>query len=93
MIYFNTKTRAVIDSPTPINGGNWVSKNDEKKKTRIINKPKQIEKKNKDDVNNEESDLTKADIMQELDSFGVEYNKRSTKKELLELLENISEEI
>ena len=42
MIYFNTKTRAVIDSPTPINGGNWVSKNDEKKKTRIINKPKQI---------------------------------------------------
>lgn len=94
MLYINTKTRAIIDSPTPINGDNWIPTNSKKKESEII-APKSIpvEKTSNDNAANAESDLTKGDIMQELDSFGVEYNKRATKKELLDILGTISEEV
>lgn len=93
MLYINTKTRAIIDSPTPINGGNWISTDSKKESEIIAPEPIPVEKTSNYNAANAESDLTRGDIMQELDSFGVEYNKRATKKELLDLLGTISEEV
>lgn len=87
MIYINTVTRATIDSPTPIFGGDWILKDKEEKEETVapIEPVEEIEE-DAEVVENDMGELTKADIMQELDAFGIEYNKKDTKAELYELM-------
>lgn len=94
MIYINAKTRVVIDSPTPISGGDWVLKDEEIKKEIKVEETKEEIKEEKikeedvkKEVEDDMSEVTKTEIMQELDALKIEYNSRMTKKELLELLQ------
>lgn len=90
MIYINAKTRVVIDSPTPISGGDWILKDEEVKKEIKVEETKEAIKEKeevKKEVEDDMSEVTKAEIMQELDALKIEYNSKMTKKELLELLQ------
>ena len=48
--------------------------------------PKPAKKKESKLVNKKVDEITKAEIIQELEAFGIEYNKNMTKKELIDLL-------
>jgi hypothetical protein len=79
MKYRNIKTGAVIDSSSIIGGENWVPVIEEKKAVEpvieIVENPvKTID------------EMTKKEIMAELDSMGVEYNPRANKTELYNLM-------
>lgn len=81
MIYINKKTRAMIDSPSVISGGNWEEYKDE---VVVDSKPDNVDV--EDSVPDDVDELTKKDIMQELDAFGIEYNPEMTKDELYNLM-------
>ncbi len=89
--YYNTKTRAIIDSPLVISGENWIKYEDkdqveeteieavedeivEESEEKEIEKPSASKK------------ITKADIENELEALGIEYDKKATKDELYALL-------
>lgn len=90
--YRNKKTGATIYSPLKIQGGNWAPLEEfekEEVKKEEVKEVKEVEKEDKEEVVEETStDLTKKDIIQELEAIGIEYNQKMTKAELLELLEN-----
>lgn len=94
MEFINKRTRAVIDSPTMISGGDWVLKGEEEPSQKVIvpNKEVVVEAPVADEMESINTfgmdDLTKADIMQELDAFGIKYDKRQTKAELYALMMN-----
>lgn len=81
MIYINKKTGAMIDSPSVISGGNWEEYKDE---VVVDSKPDNVDV--EDSVPDDVDELTKKDIMQELDAFGIEYNPKMTKDELYNLM-------
>ena len=82
MIYINKKTGAMIDSPSVILGGNWEEYKDE---VVFDSKPDNVDVEDfKPD--DEVVELTKKDIIQELDAFGIEYNPKMTKDELYNLM-------
>ena len=89
--YYNTKTRDIIDSPLVISGENWIKYEDkdqvEETETAIVEdeiveeaEEKEIEK------SSAGKKITKADIENELEALGVEYDKKATKDELYALL-------
>lgn len=89
MIYINKLTRATIDSPTPIFGGDWVLIDQEEKEEHIAETKTQPKISDElENAENNKSVLTKADIMEELDAFGIEYDKKATKAELYEIMMN-----
>lgn len=79
MKYINKKTRAIIESPCAISGGDWSLYEELKDKSKEIVK---------DVVKNEDkkSDLTKDEIMNELDALGIEYDKKAKKEDLYKLM-------
>lgn len=81
MRYRNTKTGAMIDSPSVISGGNWEEYKDE---VVVDSKPDNVDIEDSEPDNVDE--LTKKDIMQELDAFGIKYNPKMTKGELYNLM-------
>ena len=88
-LYRNLKTGAVIDSPYNLTGANWVLESEFKKEeVKEVKKetPKPAKKKESKLVNKKVDEITKAEIIQELEAFGIEYNKNMTKKELIDLL-------
>ena len=82
MKYINKKTGAIVDSPCLISGGDWVEydkrKDAEEKPTTNIETEKPVEESS--------TDLTKAEIINELEALGIEYDKKAKKEELLTLL-------
>ncbi|WP_276882353.1 hypothetical protein [Anaerococcus tetradius] len=86
--YYNTKTRAIIDSPFLISGANWINyedKDNEAEESVVETKKEDSEL----EVTNQSSSnekFTKADIENELVALGIEYDKKSTKDELYALL-------
>lgn len=92
-LYRNLKTGAVIDSPYNLTGDNWIlesefkeDKKEVKEKKVVKETKKEPEKKESKIADKKVDEVTKAEIIQELDAFGIEYNKNMTKKELIELL-------
>lgn len=101
MQYKNKKTGVVIDTPCIINGGDWVPHVEKNKKVveevqkeqedteTIETEPVEQEvvveepEETTDDVPEE---ITKVQIMQELDAFGVKYNPRDKKQVLYDLM-------
>jgi hypothetical protein len=79
MKYRNIKTGAVIDSPCPIGGENWVPVIEEKKTVEPVIEIAENPVKTIDE-------MTKKEIMTELDSKGIEYNPRANKTELYNLM-------
>ena len=95
MQYKNTKTGVIIDIPSVISGGDWVPYNQEaeiKQLEENNENHQQEEVPQKNTVADEKTDnpalddITKADIMQELDAFGVKYDKRANKQVLYDLM-------
>lgn len=94
MRYINTKTGAVIDSPFNISGGDWKLSEDIDNKideTKVKETPKiEVEKEvhTDDPLENDAQfkNITIEQIKQELDAFGITYDKRATKKVLYDLM-------
>lgn len=84
MKYVNTKTRAIIDSPCTISGGDWEpveGKVSENMKSEDFKKEAETEK-----TQSNGDTPTKEEIMKELDAMGIEYDKKAKKEELFELM-------
>ena len=93
MRYFNTLTKSTIDTDFKISGGDWVLENESKEAVVDIQANDADSKKAEQEQVVEESNvdgnydgITKDQIMQELDAFGVEYDKRANKKVLYDLM-------
>lgn len=92
--YINTRTGAIIDSPCTISGGDWTTIENLNKVDLKEDVVSEVELEVKADGISEDElkvepdieGLTRKDIMQELDAFGIKYNPRATKKELYELM-------
>ena len=89
--YYNTKTRAIIDSPLVISGENWIKYDDkdqvEETETAIVEDEIVEEAEEKETKKSSAGKkITKADIENELEALGVEYDKKATKDELYALL-------
>ena len=82
--YVNTKTGARISSPDVLYGENWQVVGEEVKEEvgKIGNQIK--EKKDQEEKSSDE--ITKKEIMAELDALGIEYNPKSRKDELYKLM-------
>lgn len=82
MRYFNKKTGAILDSPSKIYGGQWI---DYDKKDDAQEAPtEKVEDKNP--VEESSTDLTKEEIMNELDALGIDYDKKAKKEDLIKLM-------
>ena len=93
MKYFNTLTKATIDTEFKISGGDWVLEDELEKVVADIvvdtddDKQKEVERVSEETTGDETYDsITKAQIMQELDAFGIEYDKKATKRALYDLM-------
>lgn len=92
MKYKNIETGIVIDVPIFITSPYWESleeiktKKISKEETEIEEKIELKETKKEPETNDNLANITKRDIMQELDAFGIKYNPKSTKAELYELM-------
>lgn len=80
--YINTKTGVVLDSPCAIFGGDWVDAD---------NFPDAPATEEKAPVNEAPApdatlDMTKEEIMNELDALGVKYNPKAKKDDLYKLM-------
>ena len=91
MRYFNTLTKATIDTEFKVSGGDWVLEGDAKKQT-LDNDKVEAEQDPAEPVAEETTgdekydSVTKVQIMQELDAFGIEYDKKATKRALYDLM-------
>ena len=89
--YYNTKTRAIIDSPLVISGENWIKYDDkdqvEESETEIKT-DEAVEEVDEKEIKKPSAGkkINKADIENELEALGVEYDKKATKDELYALL-------
>ncbi len=101
MRYINTKTGAVIDSSFAISGGDWTSEDKIPRAVEAPNEPEVVEPPKADESPKSEpvtalvnptgagdayDSITVAQIKQELDAFGVEYDKRANKQALYDLM-------
>ena len=93
MRYFNTLTKATIDTEFKISGGDWVLENESKEAVVDIQANDADSKKTEQEQVVEESNvdgnydgITKDQIMQELDAFGIKYDKRANKQVLYDLM-------
>ena len=93
MRYFNTLTKATIDTEFKISGGDWVLEDELEKVVADIvvdtvdDNQKEVEQVSEETTGDEKYDsVTKVQIMQELDAFGIEYDKKATKRALYDLM-------
>lgn len=89
MRYFNTLTKATIDTEFKISGGDWVLEDELEKVVvdTVEDNQKKVEQVSEETTGDEKYDsVTKAQIMQELDAFGIEYDKKATKRVLYDLM-------
>lgn len=82
MRYFNKKTGAILDSPSKIYGGQWIEYD---KKDDVQEAPKE-KVEIKKPVEESSTDLTKEEVMNELDALGIDYDKKAKKEDLLKLM-------
>lgn len=80
--YINTKTGARISSPDVLYGENWKVVGEEVKE-----EVEKVEKEIKEEKEEKSSDeITKREMMAELDALGIEYNPKAKKDELYKLM-------
>lgn len=81
--YINTKTGARISSPDVLYGENWEVVGEEVKEE-VKNVSNKKEEKDQEEKSSDE--ITKREIMAELDALGIEYNPKARKDELYKLM-------
>lgn len=82
--YINTKTGARISSPDVLYGENWKLVGEEVKEE--VGKIGNQVKEEKDQEEKSSDEITKKEIMAELDALGIEYNPKARKDELYKLM-------
>lgn len=90
MQYKNKRTGVVITTPCTVSGGDWVSYDTEEQgplvevavETNEINETKE----QVDPETDEFDGITKAQIIQELEAFGVDFDKKANKQTLYDLM-------
>ena len=87
MRYINTKTRAIIDSPFAISGGDWVEYSpatlEAEESTEKVETDKGI---NDERIIEATSEITKKEIIAELEALGIEYDPKAKKDDLYKLM-------
>lgn len=95
MRYINTVTKATIDTEFKISGGDWVLEDELKTEvepeteteTETEVKSEEVKAPEQETTGDEAYDaITVAQIKQELDAFGIEYDKKATKRVLYDLM-------
>lgn len=87
MRYINTKTRAIIDSPFAISGGDWIEYSPAiLEAEEITDKVETDNGIDEERIIEAESDITKKEIMAELDALGIEYDSKAKKEDLYKLM-------
>lgn len=91
MKYINTKTRAIVDSPCNISGGAWVAYEDYDKDNAEVQESSEkfieVQEDNaKESADISKNEMTKEDIINELEALGIEYDKKAKKEELYKLM-------
>ena len=100
MKYQNTKTGAIFDSPCIVSGGNWIKvvtkitrevialENIEPEEVRQESIQEETEQQETEVANEVEvpKEITRVQIMQELDAEGIEYDKKANKQTLYNLM-------
>lgn len=93
MNYKNTRTGVVISTPCVVSGGNWKLIDEEQEQVnaaQVIEETTPVNVPEQDDTANTASDdladITKKDIMQELDAMKIKYDPRAKKQELYDLM-------
>lgn len=91
MRYLNTVTKATFDTDFKVSGGDWVLDDELKEEVEETDHDdadkKTVEPVGDETTGDENYDaVTKAQITQELDAFGVEYDKKATKRVLYDLM-------
>lgn len=81
--YINTKTGARISSPDVLYGENWQVVGEEVEE-KVENNSNTKKEKDQDEKSSDE--ITKREIMAELDALGIEYNPKARKDELYKLM-------
>lgn len=86
--YINKKTGAIIEPPSPVNGGEWEVYSEEAEEiVEVVETIKEPEaEETAEDAPAGLEDITKDDIMQELDAMGIEYNSKLKKADLYKLM-------
>ncbi len=82
MKYENKKTGAILDSPSPISGGDWIEYGAKPEADDVSVETKET----KDEVEKDVSGMSKEDVMNELDALGVAYDKNAKKDALIDLM-------
>lgn len=84
--YINTKTNAILETDSVLKGC-WVKESDYSKKEIVNVEPEPVVIPTpKPEESAKSGEPTKAEIMQELDAFGIKYKTNATKQELLDLM-------
>ncbi|WP_308533279.1 hypothetical protein [uncultured Peptoniphilus sp.] len=82
MRYFNKKTGAILDSPSKIYGGQWVEYDKKDASQEAPEEKVEVKK----PVEENSTDLTKEEIMNELEALGIDYDKKAKKEDLIKLM-------
>lgn len=82
--YINVKTGARLSSPDIISGENWEVYEGVKEVKEEVTEEKEEPKKVEEEKDN--GDITKKEIMAELDALGIDYNPKARKDELYKLM-------
>lgn len=82
MRYFNKKTGAILDSPSKCYGGQWIEYNKKDEAQEAPTEKVEVKK----PVEESSTDLTKEEIMNELDALGIDYDKKAKKEDLMKLM-------
>lgn len=84
MKYLNKRTGAILDSPSNCFGGEWIEY-DSKEAIKETSSEK-INVEDKKPVEESSTDLTKEEIINELEALGIEYDKKAKKEDLIKLM-------
>ena len=82
MRYFNKKTGAILDSPSKVYGGNWIEYDKKDDGQEAPTEKVEVKK----PVEESSTDLTKEEIINELDALGIDYDKKAKKEDLMKLM-------
>ncbi len=86
--YIHKRTGAAIDTDCSLSG-DWVAKEELNQKTSTPEVPEKSEvvaEPTKEQSTTDFDGITRPQIMQELDAFGIEYDKRANKQTLYDLM-------
>lgn len=82
MRYFNKKTGAILDSPSKIHGGQWIEYDKKDDAQEAPTEKVEVKK----PVEESSTDLTKEEVMNELDALGIDYDEKAKKEDLMKLM-------